>query len=696
MRCPNSCPDEACPSSKVRCPNGCLDGSCPVEKKFSSSWREVTRLEGGVPSRSQYLAFALKKEPFLIPEGAAEAFGWNLADGRWRKGDYFLNHPQVVARQDEADAAVAAYVDFGRVRAFQTSAREALRVLLQRNEQAKSKGVSGLKRERLYLTAWEYDPPSLEGGGESGQQQLQQQQQQREESARPQPEGEVTNISSTTETSQNKSIAADLSEGGITTPSTSPKESHAADSNEGGTPTTPAKAPSTSSLAADLNEGKVPSDLNGGTTPTSPNGPLAADLNEGGTTPLTSPLTSPLTLPLAADLNEGKIPFMRCLLEESESEGLRSLSKLLRWLYVSEPGTACATHIDPMATQAWMYLTAGRKEWRFVRMPQKSTSATSAVDALSDAYRLDAPDLFDCRTVAASEYPQGSSFFHVRLEEGGFLFIPSLVFHAVRNTGDDLTIAVSHNSLDIACWTPALEALSQALLLLEEHENNGEGRPHDCTLTARERSLEALSDQLDAPLFGLLSVCLMDPWALFGAVLEAGEEASSLGLDPALEGQIWEGWHRCLAVLKRLGVDVAEAEGTSHCCSNPTLSSVNSERGDTQAAAKDDDDCGGDHEAKANFDGDGSNNAKAKSIGEGCRDADLAEFGQSPLRGDGGNEEGQSSSLLTLMRGSLQRSSVSVQEASCHSDLVDAGRQLESGTSDRVGKVRSNQEKNTL
>merc|ERR1712032_176376 len=46
---------------------------------------------------------------------------------------------------------------------------------------------------------------------------------------------------------------------------------------------------------------------------------------------------------------------------------MHPLTRRLRWIYIGEPGTGAAPHVDPLATHAWMWQASGRKEWRIVR-----------------------------------------------------------------------------------------------------------------------------------------------------------------------------------------------------------------------------------------------------------------------------------------------------------------------------------------
>merc|ERR1712178_457450 len=65
---------------------------------------------------------------------------------------------------------------------------------------------------------------------------------------------------------------------------------------------------------------------------------------------------------LGDDLQPG-VSFARCLLR-SELGDHHAMLRSLRWIYIGEAETGTSAHMDPIATHGWMWMAAGRKEWR--------------------------------------------------------------------------------------------------------------------------------------------------------------------------------------------------------------------------------------------------------------------------------------------------------------------------------------------
>jgi len=202
----------------------------------------------------------------------------------------------------------------------------------------------------------------------------------------------------------------------------------------------------------------------------------------------------------------GGVPFLPCLLGRAQHPAFWTVSKLMRWLYFGEQGTACETHVDPLASHAWMWLTRGGKSWRILLPP-------SSVEA---AHPDACPDLFDCESIARMAcHLQGSRLFHTDLRPGELLFVPSRCMHAVRNAAPGLTIAVSHNFIDATCLPATLRGLGRALEAMLARE--AAGAPRDAVL-------EELSGILEGPASVLLAASLRAPEALAEIVDSAAAE----------------------------------------------------------------------------------------------------------------------------------------------------------------------------
>eukprot|EP00415_Alexandrium_ostenfeldii_P003408 UN3408 len=182
----------------------------------------------------------------------------------------------------------------------------------------------------------------------------------------------------------------------------------------------------------------------------------------------------------------------------------------MRWLYFGEQGTACEAHVDPLASHAWMWLTRGRKSWRFL-LPPETVDVTNPGGC---------PDLFDCESIArAAPRLLGSRLLHVDIMPGELLFIPSRCVHAVRNVARGLTVAVSHNFVDAACLPSTLRCLREALQAMLQKEAAG---------SLRETVLRELSVVLEGPLSVLLAAALRAPDALAQIVTSAMVQLRSL------------------------------------------------------------------------------------------------------------------------------------------------------------------------
>eukprot|EP00927_Polykrikos_kofoidii_P073651 TRINITY_DN6966_c0_g2_i1.p1 TRINITY_DN6966_c0_g2~~TRINITY_DN6966_c0_g2_i1.p1 ORF type:complete len:485 (-),score=62.94 TRINITY_DN6966_c0_g2_i1:7-1398(-) len=385
-------------ASSVSCVNGCSSGRCAVAAKTSSDsvelsggWREVVRLQGP-PSRSLCFDFGARREPFIVGGDCASRWGWPAADGRWRRPQYFRDHPSTRLRCHDADAALVGFKAWRRSSERCVSGQAALAELCSRTQ--KNNPGATTNEEALYLTSWEYHPP----------------------------------------------------------------DQHAS---------TGQRLVGSESLIDDIC---------------------------------------------------GGVPIMPCLFDASWHPGLKALSRLLRWIYIGERGSACETHADPIASHAWMWLASGEKLWRFAVSPHTHVDTE---------YGVVDTDLFDCAAIAKANVPIGTRLFYATMRPGDLIFVPSLVFHSVRNCGTELTIAVSHNFLDATCLGASIDVLTGALraFLCLRRGDGGKG----VAGLSREAAFEVLADRMDSPLFAFLSVALSsDGSSVLSDLVSAAKEESSL------------------------------------------------------------------------------------------------------------------------------------------------------------------------
>jgi len=398
-------------TERMICPNGCSAGACPLQH---FRWIEVARIQN--LTRQSYLKIAAERVPFIWTDAPCGDWGWKAVRGRWSQAEHFLNHPDVLRRRSEEDAALLGFTNWEQTSTRQMSAHAALELLCSRKEALPgSQGSS----ERFYMSAWEYDPPVS-------------------------PDADDAKMSSTRD----------------------------------------------ASLAEDV---------------------------------------------------MGGVPFMQCLLETSRYPGVQALSKLLRWVYIGEKGTACATHSDPLASHAWMWLATGQKEWRFLAHP------AGEVDP-ADPTPLQV-NLFSCQSVAQAlkQDAGNATLYWATVKSNDLLFVPSMVWHAVRNAGNPLTIAVSHNFIDVACLPETLRALHTALDKLCSEMVASEEQQGEHSL---DEALETLTGRLDAPLFALLSIATACPEGIEEIVSRATTESD--GLSTHEHEAIVSRWEGCRCLIQKI------------------------------------------------------------------------------------------------------------------------------------------------
>jgi len=207
---------------------------------------------------------------------------------------------------------------------------------------------------------------------------------------------------------------------------------------------------------------------------------------------------------------------MPCLLAASKHPLAQAASKGLRWQFIGEQGTSCTAHSDPYSSHAWMWLASGAKQWRILEAPLAHPSAMeAAISDFADLNNEGRLDLFDCVSTACAVGQR--RLLHTLLSRDEFLFVPSRCVHAVRNVAR-LTIAVSHNFVDVACLPAVLHALQGALLMLSSAEAKG----------ATREEAQTTYEHLSGPMFALLSVAISTPQALEQMVSAALAELKSL------------------------------------------------------------------------------------------------------------------------------------------------------------------------
>jgi len=192
---------------------------------------------------------------------------------------------------------------------------------------------------------------------------------------------------------------------------------------------------------------------------------------------------------LSGDLEPG-VSFARCLLSGELGKEHRML-RCLRWIYIGEPGSGTAPHIDPLATHGWMWLAKGVKEWRIVRLGCVA-GADDAPLGLVPVPAGTPEDLFEPKScfALASAWASRRAFpcesreeeeedeeqeddaceaWAGELREGELIFIPSGTVHTVLNAGSGLSIAVSHNYVDATNLVAVLRCLRHSLDFLLRH-----------------------------------------------------------------------------------------------------------------------------------------------------------------------------------------------------------------------------------
>jgi hypothetical protein len=107
-----------------------------------------------------------------------------------------------------------------------------------------------------------------------------------------------------------------------------------------------------------------------------------------------------------------------------------------KWIYFGEQGTGTNTHVDVLHSSAWLFLSKGKKQWRFVDKDCKDLF-------ICDDQRA---DLFD---FDLQKYPKANSISGYELIQlpGEIVWTPPKCLHGVRNL--EPSIALTHNYVDL-------------------------------------------------------------------------------------------------------------------------------------------------------------------------------------------------------------------------------------------------------
>ena len=108
----------------------------------------------------------------------------------------------------------------------------------------------------------------------------------------------------------------------------------------------------------------------------------------------------------------------------------------LRWIFVGEPGSGSAAHIDIFNSSAWLALVTGRKHWRMCAPGETPRGRTGV-----------AIDLFASPTQLAQQFP-GLTIYETEQAPGEIVWTPPDCLHAVSNL--EHSIAVTQNYLDLS------------------------------------------------------------------------------------------------------------------------------------------------------------------------------------------------------------------------------------------------------
>ena len=117
------------------------------------------------------------------------------------------------------------------------------------------------------------------------------------------------------------------------------------------------------------------------------------------------------------------------------------------WLLVGPPGASSKWHVDPNSTSAWNAVIKGEKKW--ILLPPH-LGPPPGVEVSSDGFAVRQPltltDWLD-GGFYADTYRQfaGRGLVEATCREGEIMYVPRGWWHCVRNSGDDITIAITQN-----------------------------------------------------------------------------------------------------------------------------------------------------------------------------------------------------------------------------------------------------------
>ena len=112
-----------------------------------------------------------------------------------------------------------------------------------------------------------------------------------------------------------------------------------------------------------------------------------------------------------------------------------------KWLLVGAPGASSKWHIDPNSTNAWNAVLCGEKKWILV---PPNLGPPPGVEVSGDGFAVRQPlSLTDW--LEAGFYHDTKGMVEGTCRAGEIMFIPRGWWHCVRNTGSDLTTAITQN-----------------------------------------------------------------------------------------------------------------------------------------------------------------------------------------------------------------------------------------------------------
>jgi len=111
----------------------------------------------------------------------------------------------------------------------------------------------------------------------------------------------------------------------------------------------------------------------------------------------------------------------------------KGVVQLTQWIFVGDRDTGSESHIDPIGTNAWLYLLEGEKQWDF-EIEEDEEETPIVCD------RNEEPSLQKLRA-------KEKKIYRVTQKAHEMIFVPSQSRHCVLNTGKR-NVAITHNYVD--------------------------------------------------------------------------------------------------------------------------------------------------------------------------------------------------------------------------------------------------------